>query len=314
MVDHAGLQAASDALARGAVPTPPKANAGTTMVCRVLNAIKVDFPFVDLLKPEDAPLMAVMAAIDMPTSYGGLTDALLARLPRKQWGELLGENADAEPPLAGPEREVDQFLSGAPIAANDGTEVLRRVEDWMDQDKVRRPRDLVPVEDERLRSLGDYGRVKLQRIRSAVARLRGTPNEVSLRHALVNWLARDESFDIGRLSAIDLRIVDAAPHGVDLVIAGHTHVPRHQQGVPEYINTGTWMRVLKLTGSEYLQSDAKFRQFFDVVGKKHALAQLDQLDIDPRARPVAVVDARQAGLYSVVVKGKAGSLQRLLRG
>jgi len=316
VVDHVGLQAAREALARGAPAPAPKTNAGTTMVVNVLNPLKLRYPFVDLLKPEDAPLMAVMAAVDMPTSYRGLAEALLTRLPQGQWGELLGVDGGtaAGPALSGPQADLERFLAAAQ------TEPAEELRDLLDNVELQievgeRVRRLVPDEDARLRSLGDFTRVRIQRLRASMARrLAGTPDAQSLRKALKEWLARDTSFDVGRLAPIDLQIIDSAPHGVDLVIAGHTHMPRHQAGAPEYINTGTWMRVLKLTDSPSLESDAAFKKFFAVIGRGHTLADLDALNLDPRTRPVAVVDARAAALFSVTDGQGAGLLKSISPG
>lgn len=316
VVDHDGLRTASEALARGAPAPAPRTNAGTTMVIKVLNALKLKYPFVDLLKPEDAPLMAVMAAVDMPTSYRGLAEALLARLPQGQWGELLGADggAAAGPVLRGAEADLERFLT---TVQADPADELRGLLDNVEQqiELGERVRRLVPDEDARLRSLGNFTRVRVQQLRASMARrLAGTPDARSLRKALKGWLARDTSFDVGRLAPIDLQIIDSAPHGVDLVIAGHTHMPRHQAGAPEYINTGTWMRVLKLTDSAYLESDQAFKEFFAVIGREHTLSDLDALNLDPRARPVAVVDAHSAALCSVTDGHGAALLKPLSPG
>ena len=71
------------------------------------------------------------------------------------------------------------------------------------------------------------------------------------------------------------------------------------------------MRVLKLNDSPYLDNDAAFKKFFNVVGREHTLAELDALNLDPRSRPVAVVDARGAGLFSVT-DGKGANLLKSL--
>jgi UDP-2,3-diacylglucosamine pyrophosphatase LpxH len=306
-VDQDGLDAAARAAARpGERAVAPRSNAGTLMVCKVLNRIKSNYPFVDLLKPENEPLMAVMAAIDAPSSYRGLALAFGTRLAAGEMGELLRGGEDetsaagmqAVAPAA--EREVAAFLARVPMVT-DGALALERAEQNLEQG--RRVRDLVVDDRGRLRALRSVGRVRLQQIAGAVERLRGQPGLASLRLALKRWLADDRSFNIGNLSPIDLRILDGALRMVDVVIAGHTHLPRHQFGQPEYINTGTWMRVLKLNGTALLESDAAFQGFFGVVGRRHSLAELDALNLDPRLRPVAVVDHASARLCSVQEDG-----------
>ena len=297
-VDHVGLEAARVALDTGDRPVPiPIANPGTTLVVRVMNAIKQDFPFVDLLKPEDAPLMAVLAAVNAKQSVSGLLTALARRLQRGHYRELLGaEPVQHDAGVDVPAAEIGAFIDSVDLPAPDSHSTMLRVEQLLND---RQPvRALVDDDREQLGYVIDAAKVGRQRVEAAVDRLRGKPDLAALRRALVRWLARDESFNVGRLSPIDLRIVDSAPPGIDLVIAGHTHLPRQQFGAPEYINTGTWMRVLKLNDTPYLDSDAQFQPFFDAV-TKGTLKALDDLNIDPRHRPVAVVDANSAGLFSV---------------
>ena len=306
VVDLAGLDRASrDARVPGATVRAPRANAGTRMVCHVLNQIKEDYPFVDLLKPEDAPLMAVLAATDAPTHYRGLMRAF-GRFPANEAGELLGTGAQALPeaepaPMTGPERAVLEFLADQ-SSSTTSDDVLRRAEAHLEEN--RRVRDLVFDDRAHLRSGGDFARVKWQQLAGAVARMSGTPTLASLRLALLRWLEHDHSFNQERLGATDRRILESVTPGVDVLIAGHTHLPRFQSGQPVYINTGTWMRVLKLTGSHYLASDATFESFFNVIRRRHDLTELDAFqDLDPRLRPVAVVDGQGCRLVSVKADG-----------
>lgn len=302
VVDHAVLTQVAQSAAHGAIRVP-RTNAGTTMVCRVINKMKVDRPFVDLLKPEDKPLMAVLAAVDAPTSYLGLAKALSRRLPEGQFGELLGATPaafESAPMRDGPQAEMASLLDEAALAmAPDGAAVLLEAEENLEQE--RRVRDLVSDELGQLRYALDYGRVGWKRLLAKVATTQGQPIADSLRNALNEWLADDTSFSIDQLSDIDRSIRAAAPDHIDLVIAGHTHLPR---ATPRYINTGTWMRVLKLNDSNYMADAASFQAFFNVVKRRHTLEELDALTIDPRQRPVAVVDATSAGLFRVEEDGQ----------
>ncbi len=307
VVDHIGLDRASRdaALSAGAVRAPDT-NAGTTMVCHVLNQIKDNYPFVDLLKPEDEPLMAVMAAVDAPTQLKGMLRVMARRLPVGQYGDLLGAGVQ-EPSgdLSGPYLQMAEFLAATPVPST-SEDVLKRAEIHLDEG--RRVRDLVFDDRAQLRSIGDYARVRWQRLASAVNSLRGTPELSSLRQALVSWSAKDHSFDSGRLDAIDRRILDGATPGIDVLIAGHTHLPRFQLGHPVYVNTGTWMRMLRLNDSPYLASDAAFRPFFEAIRKPHSLAALDAFpNLDRRLRPVAVVEPVGPRLVSVKDDGTLDS-------
>jgi hypothetical protein len=184
-VDHIAL----DRFARsGGTSSPPRTNAGTTIVIHVLNEIKKRFPFVDLFKPEDAPLMAILEAIDARQSTTGLLKAA-GRLgaTTSSVAELLGDEEDgAIASLDGPSNQVLEFLSQVEIPPEQPLEALRRAEQHF-RDGVR-PRSLVPAGDEKLGGLYNYGRVKLQRLRGGLSRQRDEPNEKSLRTALRKWL------------------------------------------------------------------------------------------------------------------------------
>jgi UDP-2,3-diacylglucosamine pyrophosphatase LpxH len=301
VVDHHGLAQAAGA--RAASPLP-KTNAGTTLVCGLVNRIKVDRPFVDLLKPETAPLMAVLAAVDAPTSVAAFAKALWRRLPEKNYTELLGAGHvdDAEPAGTeqGPERDMMQLLSSLAVEhPADGIQALQRAERHLESEE--RVRALVDDEAGHLRHAEEFGRARWQRVTSGLGRLTGRAAAESLRRALVRWLTPDVAFNVFQLSDIDRRIMDVHRPGIDLVIAGHTHMARQ---VPGYINTGTWMRVLRLNGTRYLRSESEFRIFFDIVNRQHTLQELDALgDLDPRQRPVAVVDAQGGLLFSAQADG-----------
>jgi hypothetical protein len=80
-----------------------------------------------------------------------------------------------------------------------------------------------------------------------------------------------------------------------------------------YLNTGTWMRVLKLKGSSYLEVDAEFTKFMNAV-RARTLEALDALNLDPRVRPVAIVDANGAVLQSVKQNAETFQLRPIVEG
>jgi hypothetical protein len=158
---------------------------------------------------------------------------------------------------------------------------------------------------------GDWARVKRHEFTTRVTGLfRPAPDYKALRQALRGWLADDETFDPKSWSAIDRRIAAQAVPGVDVLIAGHTHFAREQElKRMTYLNTGSWMRVLKLQGSSYLESDAQFQPLWTAFNnpdnpgprktQQEKLAELDSLNLDIRKRPVAVVHRISASLNSV---------------
>ncbi|HEX2228999.1 MAG TPA: metallophosphoesterase [Candidatus Binatia bacterium] len=75
VIDHDALREVRSALSRR--ETPPKFDcpAGSLMVVNIMNRIKSRFPFVDLLKPEDAALLPLLAVLD-PSSLKEATKAI----------------------------------------------------------------------------------------------------------------------------------------------------------------------------------------------------------------------------------------------
>jgi len=303
-IDQRGLRAAAAAQQAGDTPIPePDANAGTTLVVRVMNQIKRRFPVVDLFKPEGAPLMSVLAAVDAPTSALGLLRAVgRIRAQRGTLTDLLAAGDAGLDIFEGPPKDIVDFLESLEPPTSAAEDRLQRAEENL---RARRsPRDLVEDDSAQLGSLTEVATTRLHLISSWFKDKVGQPRLTSLRLALARWLRDDETFDPRQASAIDKRIVGSASPGIEVVIAGHTHLPRElkDNGVI-YLNTGTWMRILKLHGSSYLRSDAEFEPFFAAVTTGN-LSDIDNLSLDPRQRPVAVVDETTARLFSVAAERK----------
>jgi UDP-2,3-diacylglucosamine pyrophosphatase LpxH len=294
VVDYPGLQAAAR---RNPAEGGPRTNAGTTMVLRVINTIKQTYPFVDLLKPEGAPLMAILQAVDAPTSSRGLAGALgQLSIQRGTASEILGDTG--MPELAGDrESDIDSYLASLPRPTSE--DMLLQAESQLFENKE--PLRLI---EDRGGKLGQG--VDFIRSRWALRSQSGQDRKVSLRNALASWLRDDQSFELGFMSRIDRRIVQAATRGIEVLLAGHTHLARAlgYKGCV-YINTGTWMRVLKLQGSPYLQTDTDFDKLWTAL-QAGSLAAIDRLEgLDPRLRPVAIIDLTGARLMSVT--GQTGN-------
>jgi UDP-2,3-diacylglucosamine pyrophosphatase LpxH len=75
VISHDALREVRSALSRGEDPPPFESPAGSLMVVNIMNAIKARFPFVDLLKPEDAGLLPLLAVLD-PSSVKEATKAI----------------------------------------------------------------------------------------------------------------------------------------------------------------------------------------------------------------------------------------------
>jgi UDP-2,3-diacylglucosamine pyrophosphatase LpxH len=315
VVDHDAL--AKAAAAQGTTTDPivlPETNAGTMLVVQAMNAIKKVFPFVDLLKPETAPLMAVLDAVDAKTSTTTLLRCLgRLEVQRGTAGELLRNPANRPVEATGLAAEIESFLASAAAPTPQESLLMRAERDLRGGET---PRGLAGGDRGHLRMAADWARVKRYEFTSrGTGPFRSGPDYKALRQALRDWLADDDTFDPNFWSAIDRRIAAEAARGVDVLIAGHTHFAREQtQKRMTYLNTGSWMRVLNLQGSSYLESDAQFQPLWnslnnpDIPGprktRKEKLAELDFLNLDIRKRPVAVVDRISASLNSVSGSGR----------
>jgi UDP-2,3-diacylglucosamine pyrophosphatase LpxH len=315
VVDHDGLAKAAAAQGSTTDPIiPPETNAGTMLVVQTMNAIKKVFPFVDLLKPETAPLMAVLEAVDAKTSTTNLLQCLgRLEVQRGTTGELLGVPANRPVATTGPVEEIESFLASAATPALQESLLMRAERDLRAGES---PRSLAGGDRDRLRMAFDLARVKRYQVTASIGNVfRSGPDHRALRQALRAWLADDHTFDPKSWSAIDKRIAAEAARGVDVLIAGHTHFAREQTlKRMTYLNTGSWMRVLKLQDSSYLENDAQFEPLWnalnnpDVPGPRRTqqqkLAELDSLGLDMRKRPVAIVDRISASLNSVSGTGR----------
>lgn len=224
-------------------------NAGSALVVELMNEVKRDYRFVDLLKPEDKAVVMVLLALE--PSYLLRLGGLLRLLPRKildswkiSWG-LLGGDVPIE-------RLSDEALAAHVVGALMAQEVsseqlIERA--W--QQRERRPLQVANEEAERL------GRgVLLDGFRYPVPTLRQ-----ALELVRVTW----EGFGLDTHDDTSRQMIDRyrTPRGV--LLAGHTHLRRFIPDGPfVYINTGTWMPLIRL--DRVLESKEAFQEFYALAG------------------------------------------------
>lgn len=247
-VDFDALHEVSDAVASGRKPPAWEPNAGTRLVVDVMNPVKMDFPFVDLLKPETAAVPAVLLAVGVEqqaplAKFARIVVQRLYDQGRLATGFLgsqaIGELTDARALelLIRPATWQDPTPRRA--IAWEGIDWLRQATE--DDARGYRPVDLVDVSAGETLGLGGLLLDRLQR---------RDPRE-NLREALVSFLERDRSFDV---HAEDETFLQLDGHektaSADCVIAGHTHLARRlprRSGRGVYFNSGTWIRLIQLT-------------------------------------------------------------------
>ncbi len=217
-VDHEALRRAAHARALGQ-PWDTRAwvpNAGTKLVIDAMNTVKASHPFIDLLKPETGAALRVLRAI-APATVTSLIDALPAfsRGVRAHAGPtfVLGQGA----PGVSADLEVVHLLGEAARAGSvsdaggsSGQALMERVGRLHGEGAS--PASLVTDDPSRLGYVWN--------------RITGSSPAEALRLALRDWLEGDRSFTIDDRDATYREIVAQVGPDVDVVITGHTHLPR----------------------------------------------------------------------------------------
>jgi UDP-2,3-diacylglucosamine pyrophosphatase LpxH len=250
-------------------------NAGTRMVIDVMNQVKHDYPFVDLLKPEQEAIVPTLAAC-APQLVGDLDRArkLAGVGLARAWagvskpGGMLGIPPD--PDIRVPQTPIAAAASlnmaAARRQAEARTREMLRSADAQVRDGITPLALVAGVEGRQLDTFG-----------ALVKWYRKEPTSEVLREALEK-LDRDRSFDIGDRDDTAVQLdVEVSP-AIDIVVAGHTHLERalhRTNGSGCYFNSGTWARLIRITADVRANAD-QFAQVFQAL-KGGTMESLDAL-------------------------------------
>ena len=192
-------------------------NAGTQMVIEVMNQIKREYPFVDLLKPETEGVLPILAALK-PGVHRKLLD-LAGIAGRKAWD--LARMRSGFLRYRHPGSLSGHVIPSAPGVRRACTRTKRR------GPAERRGAALAPRRDADIacaRHAGPATRV----LGAAWNFVSGKPKHEVLREALEH-LDRDRSFDPAAPDDT-FRDLDAMVGAdIDLLLAGHTHLERSRR-------------------------------------------------------------------------------------
>lgn len=220
-------------------------NAGTRLVIDVINPIKLDYAFVDLLKPETTAVPTLLLAL--PTDVVPKPE-LVARvascfvqskidtlpLSLRVITSWFGRSSDPQTrssvrTLSALDRSADRNVDESEDAIREAAALLIEhdlpIEAIVQQKGTLRPQDFI------------------------VAKLQLKSDRDALRIGLQSFV-KDQTFALSALSTDDRGIVrDARPQ--EILIAGHTHLARSTTvgNGTQYINTGTWMRLMRVESS-----------------------------------------------------------------
>jgi hypothetical protein len=246
VVSHDGLREVRSALSRGESPPFFESPAGSLLVIKIMNRIKALYPFVDLLKPENAALLPLLAVLH-PPAMKDLPE--IVRLWNKQrhvefdtssmvpvdLANIAGQDADNDQEMIDLAWKLAEGQDAASIGTLDDVQSL--IELWRlassDKDKDR--------QRERL-----YGALR--------ARAEST------------W----QSFDVNReAEPFNTAARALARRGFEVVVFGHTHLVKrvNLDDGAVYLNTGTWADLMQvpeavLTGDE-TEGKRQLHRFLD---------------------------------------------------
>lgn len=253
-VPHGALRRVRSQLSRR-LPVIPDFPAlpGSRMVIDVINPLKIDYPFIDLLKPETAAALPIAAAL----GGVGLKDAwrAFARF-RDSWAVDYDE-ATGEP--------TDQnLISGAADTDQALWEIAQTIQ--------------VGGRAEQVSALGDT----LQALGTTVRAARIDALYSAFRSLKKFQRLHREAFDIEH--EVDTYLTPArrsAEAGYQVVIYGHTHLPKRvplghrEDGLPLYLNTGTWADVMCVPAGIWNEDEPAGRDLF-----RQFVADLDGIGHD----------------------------------
>lgn len=283
VTDHEQIRRIARSHLRGETLSPWIPNAGTQMVIEIMNDIKRDYPFVDILKPETEAVIPILSAL-RPTlaaklaNMGGILRRRILDDVRQRSGFLSGEEGpvlDNAPyiPRSAPSRSLAEIED---TQRNSADRLLKEAnEQYM---KRVRPADLI-LSEQMSDQLGATSRIK------AWASGRTLPEQ--MRRELQS-LAQDRSFDLTTNDALFNDVDEHVGSGIDVVVTGHSHLRRaHARRFAPgyYYNTGTWARVVQITGA-LLNDPERFGVFFQAI-EAGTLDALDGLEnVIERFNPV----------------------------
>jgi UDP-2,3-diacylglucosamine pyrophosphatase LpxH len=232
IVDHTALRQVRSAVSRRETPVDFRAPAGSRLVIDVMNDIKEQLRFVDLLKPENDAVLPLLAALS-PVSATQIRTVIRyqRQMKRVQFGpgqapldsENIADVDDASTLPAEPgEQLADAFLTAetgvdsGDIGFSDNLDFLHL---WRAAATPARRDQLI----DRL--------------------------YVALRHRLG---AQFDAFKVDRELPDYLNAVESSTsRGFKIVIYGHTHLAKRVPlaGAATYLNTGTWADLMMLPRS-----------------------------------------------------------------
>jgi UDP-2,3-diacylglucosamine pyrophosphatase LpxH len=301
LTDYEALRRLSCDAVQGRPVSDWTPNAGTKLVIDVMNQVKRDYAFIDLLKPEKQGAVRILLAIGPEqrpklNQVAGIAARRVWDSARRKMGLLSFEDG-GQPPNGSPDA-VARIAGRSAQTVPDTDRLMDRIESQFREGKD----PLEAVYDQQGAQLGWWDALV------SVARQK-QPFEVAWE--AVKEVAGDASFDVRRSDPDFERIDDLAGENFDYVIAGHTHLARslgRRKGKGLYYNSGTWATLMQLKPAQ-LASPAAFQPVFDRLKRARTIADLGDLVL--RRPTVVTVNGSGAALETVTLNGGKVALERL---
>lgn len=256
---------------------------GSRLVAEIMNPIKKDYPFIDLLKPESEPLFGLLLALD-PSKREYLMElaALLVRAPVNMFEPAADpgyrQRIRGSSPVDGVTRAR---IAGGGAAESDDAALVALLARALPADQVGHASEslaTIPREDNEI-VRGNVASIG-EKVKAwwSLIRLIGTKADdqvkkrIPLLRDAIRALRGDQSFDekveTGKRylrAATQLasgehgrRRGGEAPVGFRYVIFGHTHHRKKLalENGATYINTGTWAKLMKFPAGLVSDDDA----------------------------------------------------------
>jgi len=247
VVPHDSLRAVRSALSRHEPPPPMRTVAGSELVVGVMNGLKRQYAFIDLLKPENEAALPLLAVLDpgcmlkLKQLLRAIRQAARTRVPRDDSGapeerELI--SAPAEPPGAQQLKQAQALLgvSDEEIGARES------LKSWWHVYQAGQAEDR---------------REQLRRLRKALQ---------------LYVQAQHETFATDEEHPKYLQAAEAlAKRGFRAVVFGHTHLAKRVPmlgGAATYFNTGTWAELMRIPDAVLADSaggDAVLADFVEAL-------------------------------------------------
>lgn len=239
------------------------------MVKDVMNEVKKRYAWIDLLKPETQAAVGVLVVMD-PSQASKITRlpgivAELVRGGREFEGRLGADSFTGPRPTAAQPAPIDQLLganvaqsltlglkAGASGGGGSAEDMLMHAE----------------LNYERSQARGTAAEGTLGAPRLILDRLTGwitgVGRDEALRRALLDWLAKDETFKTDNRDETFVNVTKSVGSTVDVIVTGHTHLERAiDMGSGRfYFNCGTWIRLLQFTEAMLGRPEA-FKQVYE---------------------------------------------------